>query len=162
MRSGAGTFEIVDANIKRLIAAQLPVSVNTVVSNQNHAGLPELTRYLINLDVPFRYSIVKGEAIDAELLESNLTAAYAIMQKAINNGWQFSKRFQFCDLKPNELGFQTCASGFSGGAIYVDGSFKYCHVQFDNDNRTTGPSIFDDGVDLVNMIESGEHHEDHM
>lgn len=161
LRSGARSFEIVDANIKRLIAEQLPVSVNTVVTNHNLAGLPELTRYLIALDIPFRYSIVKGEAIDAELLDQYLSASYAIMQEAIKDGWQFSKRFQFCDLKPNELGFQTCASGFSGGAIYVDGSFKYCHVQFGNDDNASGQSIFDDGIDLVDMIASGEHHEDH-
>lgn len=139
-RSGAGSFETFDANIKRLIAEQIPVSINTVVNNHNLTGLPELTRYLIALDVPFRYSIVKGEAIDAALLDEYLTASYAIMQQAIENGWQFSKRYQFCDLKPNELGFQTCASGFSGGAIYVDGTFKYCHVQF-GDN-IPAPTIF--------------------
>lgn len=158
-QSGCGSFGIVDANLRKLIAAGVPVSVNTVVTNLNLIGLPDLTRYLIDMDIPFRYSIVKGEKIHPELLEENLSASYAIMQQAIENGWQFSKRFQFCDLKPNELGFQTCASGFSGGAIYIDGTFKYCHVQF-GDN-VPAPTIFDSGLDLVDMIASGEHHEDH-
>ncbi|OOQ57357.1 radical SAM/SPASM domain-containing protein [Mucilaginibacter pedocola] len=158
-RSGSGTFEIVDSNLRTLIAEDIAVSVNTVVNNFNLIGLPELTKYLIDLDIPFRYSIVKGEAIHGELLEENLLASYAIMQEAITEGWQFSKRYQFCDLKPNDLGFQTCASGFSGGAIYVDGSFKYCHVQFGKEaNAET--SIFSAGLDLVEMIESGEHLED--
>lgn len=158
-RSGCGSFGIVDTNLRKMKAADVRFSVNTVVTNLNLTGLPELTHYLIALDIPFRYSIVKGENIHAELLEEYLSASCAIMQDAIENGWQFSKRFQFCDLKPNELGFQTCASGFSGGAIYIDGSFKYCHVQFDN-NNTAAQSIFDDGLDLVDMIASGEHHED--
>ncbi|TFF37919.1 radical SAM/SPASM domain-containing protein [Mucilaginibacter psychrotolerans] len=158
-RSGCGSFGIVDTNLRKLIAEGIPVSVNTVVTNLNLTGLPELTRYLITLDIPFRYSIVKGEKIHAELLDEYLSASYAIMQEAIETGWQFSKRFQFCDLKPNELGFQTCASGFSGGAIYVDGTFKYCHVQFGDDN-SPGVSIFDDELSLVEMIASGEHHED--
>ncbi|TKT93613.1 radical SAM protein [Dyadobacter frigoris] len=158
-RSGAGSFSVVDTNLRKLLAHNIPVSVNTVVSNQNLDGLPDLTRYLIALDVPFRYSIVKGEKINAELLESNLVESYSIMQEAIETGWQFSKRHQFCDLKPNELGFQTCASGFSGGAIYVDGSFKYCHVQF-GDNSASTNSIFNLDLDLVDMIKQSGNHQD--
>ncbi|MEO6686045.1 MAG: radical SAM protein [Dyadobacter sp.] len=158
-RSGSGSFSIVDTNLRKLLTHNIPVSVNTVVSNQNLDGLPDLTKYLVALDVPFRYSIVKGEAINGELLENNLLESYSIMQKAIETGWQFSKRHQFCDLKPNELGFQTCASGFSGGAIYVDGSFKYCHVQF-GDNSASTRSIFNPDLDLVDMIkQSGNHQE---
>lgn len=159
-RSGCGSFHIVDANLRKLITAGINVSVNTVVTNLNLTGLPELTRYLIALDIPFRYSIVKGGNIHAELLDEYLSASYAVMQDAIKDGWQFSKRFQFCDLKPNELGFQTCASGFSGGAIYVDGTFKYCHVQFEN-NDVAAQTIFDEDLDLVDMIAIGEHHEEH-
>jgi len=157
-RSGCGSFGIVDANLRKLLAEGIRVSVNTVVTNLNLTGLPDLTRYLIALDIPFRYSIVKGEKIHAELLDEYLSASYTIMQEAIENGWKFSRRYQFCDLKPNELGFQTCASGFSGGAIYVDGSFKYCHVQFGDD--TPSNSIFNVDLDLVDLIASGEHHED--
>ncbi|MCE7056897.1 radical SAM protein [Algoriphagus sp. AGSA1] len=155
-RSGKGSFNVVDANLRKLKNAGVSVSVTTVVSNQNLEGLPELTQYLVDLNIPFRYSVVKGEAIDAELLEQYLSESYRIMEGAIVAGWPFAKRFQFCDLKPNELGFQTCASGFSGGAIYVDGSFKYCHVQFGQDTPSDH-SIFNQELDLVDMIESGEH-----
>ncbi len=158
-RSGSGSFQVVDANLRKLISAGIKLSVNTVVSNLNLMGLPELTRYLIALDIPFRYSIVKGENIHAELLDEYLSASYAIMLDAIKKGWQFSKRYQFCDLKPNDLGFQTCASGFSGGAIYVDGSFKYCHVQFEN-TGAAAHTIFNEELDLVDMIDVGQHHED--
>ncbi|MXV18010.1 radical SAM/SPASM domain-containing protein, partial [Hufsiella ginkgonis] len=158
-RSGAGSFGVADAHIKRLLAESIPVAINTVVTNQNLAGLPELTRYLIALDVPFRYSIVKSEAIDAELLEKYLSETYRIMSEAIETGWPFFKRFQFCDLKPNDLGSQTCTSGFAGGAIYVDGSFKYCHVQFGQQGHAT-QTIFNMETDLVSMIENGEHPEE--
>ena len=158
-RSGRGSFRIVDTNLQKLLVENIPVSVNTVISNNNLAGLPELTQYLIALDVPFRYSIVKGEAIQADVLEQYLLESYAIMEKAIASGWQFAQRYQFCDLKPNELGFQTCTSGFSGGAIYVDGSLKYCHVHFGQDDHP-GSSIFNEELDLVEMIEQGEHYEE--
>ncbi|MVM32450.1 radical SAM protein [Spirosoma sp. HMF4905] len=155
-KQGTGSFKRIDQNLKILLAHQIPVTVNTVVSNQNLKGLPDLTRYLIDLDVPFRYSIVKGESLDAELLEKGLLESYTIMEEAIQTGWQFSRRHQFCDLKPQELGFHTCASGFSGGAIYVDGTLNYCHVHF-GDEAQSSHSIFDPELDLVDMIEQGSH-----
>ena len=158
-RSGGGSFNIVDAHLRKLIAHSIPVSVNTVISNGNLEGLPGLTRYLIELDIPFRYAIVKGQDIKAEWLEKYLAESYAIMEDALKTGWRFSHRHRFCDLKPNELGFQTCASGFSGGAIYVDGTMNYCHVHFGDDQQPSG-TIFDDGLDLVDLIEQGSHPED--
>ncbi|MCF0075229.1 radical SAM protein [Dyadobacter sp. CY261] len=154
--SGNGTFARVEQNLKTLIDNDIRVSVNTVVANENLEGLPELTRYLIDLDIPFRYSIVKGTPVDPDLLELELLESYKIAEMAIDNGWRFSQKHQFCDLKPAELGFQTCASGFSGGAIYVDGSMHYCHVQFGDDTQQSF-SIFDQEMDLVDMIEQGEH-----
>ena len=158
-RNGIGSFQTVDTNLRQLLTHGLSVSVNTVVNNQNLAGLPDLTRYLIALDVPFRYSIVKGEAIDAEQLERYLSESYNIMGEAIQTGWQFSRRHQFCDLKLNELGFQACASGFSGGAIYVDGTLNYCHVHA-GDTAQPSFSIFEQDMDLVDMIEMGSHYEE--
>jgi len=158
-RNGVGSFTTIDKNLRKLLSHGLSVSVNTVVNNQNLAGLPDLTRYLIALDVPFRYSIVKGESIDAERLERYLSDSYAMMREAIQTGWQFSRRHQFCDLKLNELGFQTCASGFSGGAIYVDGTLNYCHVHA-GDTAQPSFSIFEEDMDLVDMIEKGSHYED--
>ncbi len=157
-RSGIGSFKTIDCNLRKLRAFNIPVSVNTVVTNSNLEGLVDLTRYLINLDVPFRYSIVKGEDIDPELLERCLLESYLIMEEAIQTGWRFSRRHQFCDLKPNELGFQTCASGFSGGAIYTDGTLHYCHTDFGNTAKA-GYSIFNDEMDLVEMIKLGSHYE---
>ncbi len=156
--SGNGTFARVDQNLKMLVDSKIRVSVNTVVANENLEGLPDLTRYLIDLDIPFRYSIVKGTWIDPELLEQRLSDVYEIAEAAIARGWRFSQKHQFCDLKPVELGFQTCASGFSGGAIYVDGSMHYCHVHFGDDTQKSF-SIFDEELDLVDMIEQGEHAE---
>lgn len=78
-RSGSGSFSVVDANIRKLLANDIPISVNMVVSNHNICGLPDLTRYLISLDIPYTYSIVKGKAINAEFLNDYLTQSYEIL-----------------------------------------------------------------------------------
>lgn len=157
--SGRGSFSTIARNISRLIEEGLQASVTTVVTNNNLQGLPALTDYLIDLGIPFRFSIVKGDTVDATLLEQSLTASFDRMESAIRKGWSVSSRFQFCDLKPVELGFQTCSSGFSGGAINVDGSLHYCHVNFGDDEHQ-GISIYEDGLDLIDMIEQGPHWEE--
>ncbi|MCF0072476.1 radical SAM protein [Dyadobacter sp. CY261] len=157
--SGEGAFARTERNLLRLVANKIQVSVSTVITNENLPGLPDLTRFLVDLDIPFRFSIVKGQSIDAELLEHGLNESFTIMEDAIRRGWKFSRRHQFCDLKPTELGFQTCASGYSGGAIYVDGNLKYCHVHFGDESRKS-LSIFDEELDLVDMIEEVSHGED--
>lgn len=158
LHSGKGTFETVDKNLNRLIENGIRVSTSTVVSNENMAGLAELTAYLIERDLPFRFSIVKGVDINRQQLTKNLLAAYKVMEDAINKGWDFSRKHKFCDLKPNELGTQTCSSGFSGGAVYVDGGIYYCHVQFGQKENATG-TIADENIDLLSMIETGMHFE---
>lgn len=50
-KSGAGSFRIVDANLRQLISHKIPVSTNTVITNANLNGLPDLTRCLIGLDI---------------------------------------------------------------------------------------------------------------
>jgi uncharacterized protein len=156
--SGAGSFKRVEANLRTLLSAGIPVSTSTVLTNENLVGLPDLTRYLIDLDIPFRYSVVKGQPIDPVALETNLLASYALMAEAIGAGWRFSARHQFGDLKPSTPSFQTCASGFSGGALYVDGSVHYCHVQVGE--QGLGRSLFEEGRDLVDLIEQGPHPEE--
>ncbi|MBA4853759.1 radical SAM/SPASM domain-containing protein [Emticicia sp. BO119] len=156
--NGNGTFDIIDKNIDRLIKNNIRLSTSTVVTNSNMEGLPALTEYLIQKKVFFRYSIVKGEYINRDVLSDFLNISYEIMEKEIENGWEFSKYHQLCDLKPSKLGFQTCSSGLSGGAIYVDGSVYYCHVQVGGESGLTG-SIFDSENDLVEVIRKGNHYE---
>jgi uncharacterized protein len=156
--SGRSSFVILEKNLQKLIETRVPVSTTTVITNSNLAGMEGLTEYLIDLNIPFRYSIVRGQDVDAIGLEENLSKCFKVMKEAIDCGWKMSSRFQFCDLKPAELGFQTCDSGFSGGAINVDGTLKYCHTEFGQLEKQQ-MSIFRDDLDFVEMIEQGPHPE---
>ncbi len=127
----SGTFETVKNNINKLIDNGIIPSISTVVSQDNMDGLPILTKYLINLNVHFRYSIVHGEYLDRDKLSNILSECYNIMEKAIYlKKFEFTKKHKLCDLKPLSIFFQTCSSGHSGAAIYVDGGIYFCHVKF--------------------------------
>ena len=41
-KSGSGTFNTIDDNLRKLVAYNIPVSINTVVNNNNLEGLPIL------------------------------------------------------------------------------------------------------------------------
>lgn len=155
--NGKGSFDIVDKNLQILKDNGIRPSISTVVTGENMEGLPALTEYLIEKGLHFRYSIVRGENINRDRLSKILSESYQIMEKAIERGWNFANLHKLCDLKPSELGFQTCASGFSGGAVYVDGGVYFCHVQFGKDGEANG-SIFEENADMLTLIERGSNY----
>lgn len=156
--NGRGSFDLIRKGLEQLVSAGIPVSTTTVVSNQNMEGLPNLTHYLVGLNIPFRYSIVKGIPVDRENLARYLATSYDIMEEHIAKGWRFSKRHQLCDLSPAQLSTQACASGFSGGAVYNDGQVYFCHVQFGSGAGIAG-NVFDNERDLLEEIEGVAHFE---
>ncbi|MDN3588069.1 radical SAM protein [Pedobacter aquatilis] len=156
-RNNKGSFDILLNNLNLLIENGISVSTSTVVNNYNFFGLPELTRFLIDKDIPFRYSIVRGEYVDRLSISNYLMECYKLMERSIEDGWRFSNH-TLCDLKPSELGFQTCGAGFSGGAVYVDGGIYYCHVQFGGQKQEVD-NIFNTSIDLLSMIEKGNEYE---
>ena len=155
--NGKGSFDIVDKNLQKLKECGLKLSTSTVITESNMDGLPALTEYLIEQNIHFRYSIIKGESIDRQKLSTLLNQSYSIMEKAIESGWNFSTLHKLCDLKPSELGVETCSSGFNGGAVYVDGGVYFCQVQFGNDKKSNG-SIFEENTDLLQLIEKGSNY----
>jgi uncharacterized protein len=155
--NGKGSFDVVEKNLQVLKDNGIKPSISTVVTGENMEGLPALTEYLIEKNLHFRYSIVRGESINRDRLSNLLTESYHIMENAIEKGWDFSNLHTLCDLKPSELGFQTCASGFSGGAVYVDGGVYFCHVQFGADEKVNG-SIFEENSDMLDLIERGSNY----
>lgn len=153
--NGKGSFDKVDQNLRKLLASGIKPSVSTVVNQANMEGLPTLTQYLIDLNLHFRYSIVHGEYLNRERLSEILTECYDIMQDAIyQKDFEFSKKHRLCDLKPSEIFFQTCSSGYSGGAVYVDGGVYFCHVKF-GEGDLSG-SIYDN-EDLLTTVLKGQH-----
>lgn len=153
-----GTFELVNANIDKLILNGVKCSVSTVITEENMEGIPALTDFLIKKNIFFRYSVIRGGAINRIKLAEYLHQSYDLMEIAVSKGWSFSKFHKLNDLKPFQLGNQTCSAGHTGGAIYVDGSVYYCHVQFGTGIGKNG-SIFDPAVDVLDLIESGAYNE---
>ncbi|WP_276088926.1 radical SAM protein [Pedobacter sp. JY14-1] len=157
-KNGKSSFNQVDRNIRWLVKEKIKVSVSSVITQHNMAGLLPLTNYLIEKKIHFRYSVVRGQFIDRNLLAKYFDQVYSVMEAAVEKGWPASKYFRLNDLKISELGTQTCSSGESGAAIYVNGDVHYCHVQFGTGLGKTG-DIFATDLDLMDLIKIGAYNE---
>ena len=129
-KDGKGCFDIIEKNIDRLIYNGTNPVLMTVVSNSNLDGIEEFTRYIIEKNLKNRYSFVSGEDIDMQKLITKMRVCYEIFEDAIEKGYKFSSLHKLCDLKFDKLSFQTCSSGYDGGALYTDGSIYFCQRHF--------------------------------
>ena len=129
-KNGNGTFEIVNKNLQKLLDYGFKPSLMTVVSNSNLDGLEGFTKYVIEKKLHNRYSFVSGENISINKLINKMQLCYRIFESAIENGYEFTKLHQLCDLKFDKLFFQTCSDGYNGGALYVNGNVYFCQRHF--------------------------------
>ena len=149
-RNGEGSFNIVSSNIERLLDNGIYPTLMTVVSNSNIDGINEFTEYAIEKNLKHRYSFVSGEDIDIQKLILKMNICYELYDKAIEKGYAFSTLHKLCDLKFDNLSFQTCSNGFNGGALYTDGGVYFCQRHF----GLTQPlgSIYEED-DLLSIIQ---------
>lgn len=154
-KNGEGSFDIVVRNIEKLLSHGIHPMIMTVVSNNNVEGLPELTKFLISHNLAFRYSFVQFESLDIKKVVIQMKMCFDILSEAIDHGYQFSKKFNLCDLKFLSPTVQTCSNGFSGAAAYVDGDIYFCHTHFGYKPKIG--SVFEN-TDLIHMLQEGSYY----
>jgi uncharacterized protein len=131
-KNGKGSFARVMMNLNNLLSKGIRPSISTVISNNNLEGLSNLTKYLVDNKLRFRYSIVHGEEVDKDKLIVAFQESYSIIEEAIvSDNFSIIENHNLCDLKFIDLFFQTCVAGLSGGAINCDGDIYYCHTLFE-------------------------------
>ena len=153
--NGKGSFKVLKENLTRLKAENIRFGIMTVVSNGNLDGIEELTKFLIENNMSFRFSDVKDTEFDREKFYQKLMSVYDIMEKNIENGFSFKNKHSLCDLNIKSPSENVCSMGINGAAIYLDGSIYFCHTHFGTDKRIG--TLFDD-KDLLEIIESGNHY----
>ena len=153
--NGKGSYEFVKKNLEILLNNKMTPSILTVVSNNNLDGLVDMTKFMIDLNVHFRYSFVQYDDLDVEKVIVVMKKCFDIFSDAIEKGYKFSKKFDLCDLKFLHPSIQTCSNGMTGAAVYVDGDIYFCQSQFG-----TTPKIgsIHDSEDLVSIIRKGTYY----
>lgn len=128
--NGEGSFSDIEKNLDTLIANNIKPSIMTVVSNYNLDGLYNLTGYLIDKKLPFRFSFVHGQDINTTKLDRVLRNCYNLLEKYIEKGYKFSNYHSLCDLHFKNVSATTCGKGFNSAALYTNGDIYFCQKQF--------------------------------
>jgi uncharacterized protein len=129
------SFEIVKANIEKVLENWITPNILTVVSNENMEWLPELTKYFISKNLPFRYSFVQWEQLNKEKLINAMEECFTILENAIDQGYEFTRYFNLCDLKFLNPWNRTCSSWVNWWAIYIDWWIYFCQTEFWDKNQ---------------------------
>lgn len=124
------SFEKVKNSIETSLEKWITPNILTVVSSENMEWLPELTKYLISKNLPFRYSFVQGQELNQEKLIEIMEKCYSILESAIETWYQFTSLHRLCDLKFLNPWISTCSSGINWWAIYIDWWIYFCQTEF--------------------------------
>lgn len=130
------SFEKVSENINKLIEQWIKPNIMTVVSNENMDWLVELTKFLIEKKLYYRYSFVQCEDLNQEKLIHIMNQCYDVLEAAIENWYDFFRYHKLCDLKLLNPSSKTCASWYYSWAVYLDWSIHFCQLKLSEENNT--------------------------
>ncbi|MBV9229087.1 MAG: radical SAM protein [Chloroflexi bacterium] len=133
--SGKGSFTYVDRTITRLLASGLVPSINVTVSRRNLDGLPDLTRYILEHNLPFRFSYYRDNECSTHIRDLQFAETQMIegMHRAFAVIEQHLPRWRFIDSlidKASMYGMHqhTCGVGRSYMVIDQHGQVAKCHA----------------------------------
>lgn len=131
-----GSYDKVIKNILLLKASGITPTINIVITKQNINGLNKITKKLIKLNLPFKYSLEKSNNnIKPETLKiknkliRKIKKALNIIKKAYQKE-KFTANFGIDNLSFNNNTNQNCAIGKNTIAINENGQIALCAMSF--------------------------------
>jgi uncharacterized protein len=151
-KSGKGSFYSVRKNLRILQENGIKPSVMITATSENHTGVTDLVKYLVEHDFTFRVSDAKGGHIRAKEFEIAFQDVKKVLSEAVKSGFPVSKRLVVSDLRTLSPQAQPCSMGTTAAAIYLDGSVYFCHTEFE-DGEPLGS--LDEADNLISIIRRG-------
>ncbi len=133
--SGKGSFSYVDRTITRLLASGLIPHINVTVSQRNLEGLPDLTSYILERELPFTFSYYRDNECSTHIRDLQFADAQMIegMRRAFNVIEQVLPRRRLIDSLIDKASMSgvhqhTCGVGRSYLVIDQAGQIAKCHA----------------------------------
>ncbi|MFH0805268.1 MAG: radical SAM protein [Patescibacteria group bacterium] len=134
-KNGAGSFKQIHKNLKMCMEEGLQPGILTTITEENIEGIPLLSRFLIDLNLRFRYAVYRDNSGNYKKYESfidklmyPLDDCYDYYDKAIREQKAFFSH-QLADIhldkKPH---FKSCNIGYSGLIINHVGKMFLCQA----------------------------------
>lgn len=149
---GKPSFDIVVKNLRRYRRAGVRPYITAVVTTKNLQDLVSLTRFCIEENLGFRFSLQKGGVLDTDAIASALEPCYSAVEKALP-GYDRFLSHTLCDLSFSKPIVDTpCGVGRSHASVNVDGSMHTCQTEH---NKKAIGNVFEE-VDLLSAIGGSE------
>lgn len=136
--NGRGSFNEVECGIHILREVGWKPFILITVTDQNVAGLPDLTSYLLHQGLSFRYSLVRDcDQMPVQHLFHTSTKYAKILNRCFDEieSWMLTKNcdfnVKFCDINLDRSISRACGIGKNSVAIDHNGSIAFCQMVFD-------------------------------
>jgi uncharacterized protein len=133
--SGKGSFSYVDRTITRLLASGLIPHINVTVSQRNLEGLPDLTSYILERELPFTFSYYRDNECSKHIRDLQFADAQMIegMRRAFNVIEQALPQRRLIDSLIDKASMSgahqhTCGVGRTYLVIDQAGQIAKCHA----------------------------------
>lgn len=152
VNGGKGSSKIISRNIERLESNNIKPSVLITTTPENRAGIAQLVKQLVQKDVAFRVSDVKGDKLTPDDFVSAFAEIKQIVSEAVRDGYPVSRRLVVSDLRTLSPQPHPCSMSTTAAAIYLDGSVYFCHTEFE---QGCPLGSLDEDANIVEIIKRG-------
>jgi len=152
--SGLGSFRFVEKGIRNLLREQVVFNVSVTISSKNVLGIPDLTKYLLKLNIPFAFNFYRENQYSKEKLISNDLKLIQSLTKAYNLIYLNPPNYPIINGLLDRVSFKmphrlTCGMGNNYLVIRQDGKIVACQMTLE---KTIG-SI--DDYNLIKTMKDG-------
>ena len=136
--NGRGSFAEVERGIQTLKAAGRKPFILITVTDYTSNGLRELTRYLLQEELSFRYSLVREcEQMSVQELFHSSERYIEVLHQCFDDieEWMLDKNWnfdvKFCDISLHRSTARVCGTGSVSAAVAHNGEIALCQMIFD-------------------------------
>lgn len=150
--NGAGSFSLVLKNLQFFRENGVDPYITVVVTPESLDGLQSLTRFFVEENLRFRFSLEKQSSFHLERLIEVLGQCYSLVEQSLPTYRQFLSH-TLCDLSfERPIADSPCGVGRSRASVNVNGDLHACQVQ-----HTRAPlGVIAEERDFLEIIQNPE------
>lgn len=152
--NGLGSFQYVEKGIQNLQKAKVPFNVSVTITSKNIENIPDLTKYLLERNIPFAFNFYRENHFVKEELEGDDKKLIKHLKKAYKIIYENPPRYSLINGLLDRVTFKRphlypCGMGNSYIVVRHDGKIVSCQMTLE---RPIG-SI--DDKDLIKTMKDG-------
>lgn len=131
--NGLGSFKYVEKGIENLLKAKVLFNVSVTITSKNIENIPDLTKYLLNHNIPFAFNFYRENPYVKESLEGDDKKLVEYLKKAYKLIYENPPRYSLINGLLDRITFKrphlfTCGMGNSYVVVRQDGKIVSCQM----------------------------------